>query len=155
MQDKFKIRNNTRRKLWRWANTTDIIRGLENERAYYRCVADDARCMLRAQNMSGMPRGGKQTDISDIVMQAEKSEKMYAVQCERINTEIEDLLRLRNEMQAIVASLAPLQERVITYRYKDGGSWQYISAKMNYDEASVRRIETQAVDCIAKCLNSK
>lgn len=153
MADKFKIRNAARRILWRWANTTEVLQKLERERSFFRRMSDDARCMLKAQNLSGMPRGGKQSDISDIVVQVEKTERIYQEQCERINAEIEDVLRLRNAMQAIISNLTPIQERVITYRYKDGGSWQFIALKMNYDQASVRRIETQAVDYIAKCID--
>lgn len=151
--DKFKTRSATRRILWRWANTGEIIRQLEAERSFFRTMSDDARCMLKAQNLTGMPRGGKQQDISDIIAQVEKADRMYLDQCDRINAEIEDVLRLRNTMQAVISKLTPVQERVIMARYKDGGSWQYIAIKMNYDEKSVRRIETQAVDYIAKCIS--
>ena len=152
MSEKYKSRNAVRRILWQWANTTRTIERLEAERAYFRSMADEAHCMLKAQNLSGMPGSGRISDLSDVMEQIEKSAEMYARQCERINAEIADALRLRNAIQDFVSRLTPVQEKVITYRYRDGHEWQFIAIKMNYDEKSVRRIETQVVDLIAKSL---
>jgi hypothetical protein len=146
LDEKFKARNSARRVLWKWANTKKTIERLENERAYFKGLADDARCMLKAQNLTGMPGGGVAADISDIIVQVEKSSAIYASQCERINEEIADALQIRNMVYNFITKLTPIQEKVITYRYLEGYTWQFIALKINYDEKSARRIETRVVD---------
>ena len=145
-------RNNIRKMLWAWGNSIDKIRKLERERTFYRDQADDRRITLRSPSLTGMPRGGKHSDLSDVIVGVQREQAMYERQAERINTEIADVLRLRNCMQQCIDRLSPLQEKIIAYRYSDGHNWQYIAMKTNYDEASVRRIDTQAVDAIMEMI---
>lgn len=141
-------RNNIRKMLWEWGNTMEKIKRLERERAFYRDQADDRRITLRSPSLTGMPRSGKHGDLSDVIVGIQREQAMYERQAERINAEIADALRLRNCMQQCIDRLSPLHEKIIGYRYSDGHNWQYIAMKTNYDEASVRRIDTQAVDAI-------
>lgn len=69
-----------------------------------------------------------------------------------INREIADLLRLRQTLTALVNALPMEEQQVLMYRYESNLNWLQISIKMNYDERSVRRIETRAVDKIAAAL---
>lgn len=139
-----------RRLLWRWGNYVNKINRLHEERAYAAKWAEDARETLHAQNLSGMPRGGKKSDLADVVSTVERMEKNYNNLIEKIEEESADLIRLRNSMEALVARLSPIQEKIIAYRYVDGHSWQFIAMKTNYDESTARRIERQAVDYIAE-----
>lgn len=145
-------RNNIRKMLWQWGNTIRKVDKLERERAFYRNQADDRRITLRSPSLSGMPRGGKHSDLSDVIVGVMREQQMYERQADRIDAEIADALRLRNCMQECINRLTPLQEKIIAYRYSDGHNWQYIAMKTNYDEASVRRIDTQAVDAIMEMI---
>ena len=145
-------RNNIRKMLWEWGNSIDKIKRLERERMFYRDQADDRRVTLRSPSLSGMPRGGKYSDLSDVIVGVQREQEMYERQAERINAEIADVLRLRNCIQECIDRLSPLQEKIIAYRYSDGHNWQYIAMKTNYDEASVRRIDMQAVDAISNMI---
>ena len=145
-------RNNIRKMLWEWGNSIDKIKRLERERMFYRDQADDRRVTLRSPSLTGMPRGGKHSDLSDVIVGVLREQEMYERQAERINAEIADVLRLRNCMQQCIDRLSPLQEKIIGYRYSDGHNWKYIAMKTNYDEASVRRIDTQAVDAIMEMI---
>lgn len=145
-------RNNIRKMLWQWGNTIRKVDQLERERAFYRNQADDRRITLRSPSLSGMPRGGKHSDLSDVIVGVMREQQMYERQADRIDAEIADALRLRNCMQECINRLTPLQEKIIAYRYSDGHNWQYIAMKTNYDEASVRRIDTQAVDAIMEMI---
>ena len=97
-----------------------------------------------------MPRGGRKSDLSDVVAIVERMEKNYSNLIVKIEEESADLIRLRNCMEELVARLSPIQEKIIAYRYIDGHSWQFIAMKTNYDESTARRIERQAVDFIAE-----
>lgn len=110
--------------------------------------ADDARETLHAQNITGMPGGGKRTDLADVVASVVRMEQNYRNLVLQIETETADLIRLRNCIEELVMQLTPIQEKIITYRYIDGRSWQYIAFKTQYDESQARRIERQAVDFI-------
>ena len=142
-------RNQTRRLLWQWGMTLERIRKLEQERAEFRAMADDARRTLRSPNMSGMPRGGKSSDLSDVVVNVLRETDMYEEQVQRINTEIDSAIKLRNCIEDCVTQLPPVQERVLTYRYVDGRSWRFIAMKMNYAEEYVKDIDARAVDAVA------
>ena len=67
MEERRNTRNAVRKLLWRWGNTMTALRRLEREREEAQRWANDARDTLRAQNLTGMPRGGRQSDLSDVV----------------------------------------------------------------------------------------
>lgn len=150
MEDRRKTRNAVRRMLWRWGNTISALRKLEREREEAQRWANDARDTLRAQNLTGMPRGGRKSDLSDVVAEYIHRVEMYDELVKQIDAEIADRIRLRNCIEALVAQLTPMQEKVICYRYIDGHAWRYIAMKMNYDEDHIMRVERQAVDYIAQ-----
>lgn len=150
MEDRRKTRNAVRRLLWRWGNTISALRRLEREREEAQKWANDARDTLRAQNLTGMPRGGRKSDLSDVVAEYVHRVEMYDDLVKQIDAEIADRIRLRNCIEALVAQLTPMQEKVICYRYIDGHAWRYIAMKMNYDEDHIMRVERQAVDYIAQ-----
>lgn len=148
-----KVRAATRRLLWRWGSTMEDIGRLERERDALRLWAEDARRTLHAQRMDGLPRSGCSRDLGDVVGEAIDRAQMYAEQARRIDGEIAERLRLRNEIEDLLRQLPPVQGRVITCRYAGGHPWRYIAIQMNYDEGHVRRIETQAVDWIGERLS--
>lgn len=150
MEDRRKARNAVRRMLWRWGNTMTALRRLEREREEAQKWANDARDTMRAQNITGMPRGGRKSDLSDVVAEYIHRVEMFDDLVKQIDAEIADRIRLRNCIEAMVAQLTPMQEKVICYRYIDGHAWRYIAMKMNYDEDHIMRVERQAVDYIAQ-----
>lgn len=139
--------------LWQWGNTLTRIKRLEQERAEFRERADDARRTLRSPTLSGMPKGGKSSDLSDVVVAICKEAELYDKQVQRINSEIDAAMNLRNCIEDCVSQLTPVQEKVITYRYVDGRSWRFVSMKLNYDEDYVRKLDTQAVDALSDMLD--
>lgn len=139
-----------RRLLWRWGNYVSKINRLHEERSYAAKWAEDARETLHAQNLSGMPRSGRKSDLSDVVATVERMEKNYNNLLAKIEEESADLIRLRNCMEELVSRLSPIQEKIIAYRYVDGHTWQFIAMKTNYDESTARRFERKAVDFIAE-----
>ena len=141
-------RNNIRKMLWQWGNTMEKIRKLERERAFYRDQADDRRITLRSPSLTGMPRGGKHSDLSDVIVGIQREQAMYERQAERINAEIADVLRLRNCMQQCIDRLSPLQEKIIAYRYSDGHNWQYIAMKLSYDVDYIKKLDARSMDDI-------
>lgn len=139
--------------LWQWGNTLTRIKRLEQERAEFREYADDARRTLRSPTLSGMPKGGKSSDLSDVVVAICKEAEIYDKQVQRINSEIDAAMNLRNCIEDCVSRLTPVQEKVITYRYVDGRSWRFVAMKLNYDEDYVRKLDTQAVDALSDMLD--
>lgn len=152
-QEKRDARNATRRLLWQWGNTVVCVRRLEQERTAFWEMANDARQTLRSPDLSGMPRGGKTCDLSDVVERVMEESERYAQQVVKINAEIDDALRLRNCISDCVARLTPIQEKVVGYRYADGHSWRYIAMRMNYSEDNIRKIDAQAVDAISAMIH--
>lgn len=150
MEERRNTRNAVRKLLWRWGNTITALRRLEREREEAQRWANDARDTLRAQSLTGMPRGGRQSDLSDVVAEYIHRVDMYDDLVKQIDAEIADRIRLRNCIEGLVAQLTPMQEKVIGYRYIDGHAWRYIAMKMNYDEDHIMRVERQAVDFIAQ-----
>lgn len=148
--NRYQERKAARKLLWRWGNYVSKIKRLEEEHAEARKWADNARETLHAQNLSGMPRSGKRTDLADVVASVERMEANYRKLVLQIETESADLIRLRNCIEELVAQLNPMQEKIITYRYIDDRSWQFIAFKTGYDESQARRIERKAVDFIAE-----
>ena len=70
----------------------------------------------------------------------------------KIDGEIDDLARLRTVLGALIAELSFEEQQILLLRYEEGMSWIRIAFRLNYDERSVRRLETQAVDKIARGL---
>ena len=136
--------------LWKWANYVTKTTRLNEELAWARMMRDDALDTLRAQNISGMPRGGGKSDLCDVVAAHERIADDYAQLVVKIEAEIADVFRLRNAVEELVAQLPALHEKIISYRYIDGHSWRWIAIKTNYDESQARRIERQAVDFVAE-----
>jgi len=147
-------RKATRKILWRWGNTINDINRLELERKSYKRWADDARDTLHAQNVDGMPRGsgGNHSDLANVIENIIKRADMYDEQVKRIDAEIADRIRLRNTISELISKLTSAQETIISYRYIDGHSFQYIAMKTNYDIRTVQRIESDAVDIISKSI---
>lgn len=145
-------RNNIRKMLWEWGNSIDKIKRLERERMFYRDQADDRRVTLRSPSLTGMPRGGKHSDLSDVIVGVQREQEMYERQAERINAEIADVLRLRNCMQECIDRLSPLQEKIIGYRYSDGHNWQYIAMKLSYDVDYIKKLDARSMDDINRMI---
>lgn len=141
-----------RRMLWRWGNTIDHIRRLEAYRREFQAWADEARETLRAHRITGMPGSGKRGDLSDVLVRTLSRAEKYEREAKTIDAQIDDALRLRRAMDALLAGMSAEEEKIIAYRYIDGHRWTYISMKMNRDESGCRRIEQQVVDRVAEGL---
>ena len=150
MAEKAPARQAIRRMLWKWGNTLQTINRLEHEREAFRAWADDARETVRAQAYRETPGGGRKGDLSDAIDRIVERQKSYETQVQRIDAEIVDAIRFKNEIDALVAELSPAQIRVIEYRYIDGHTWQFIAMKTNYNEGHVRRLEANALDKLSE-----
>lgn len=146
LEERDGIRKVTRKLLWAWGHAIDDIQRLEQEREAFWHWANDARDTLHAQKLNGMPRGGKSSDLADVIDEVVRRAEMYEAQVELIDNEIADRIRLRNRIEKLVAQLTPLQKKVAAYRYKDGFEWRYIARKINYSERAARRIDDRIVD---------
>lgn len=149
-QQTLEKRRRTRRILWQWGNWVQRINHLENERTSAERWVDDARITLHAQNLDGMPHGGKTTDLSNVVENIIEREAAYKSLLDSINASIADTIRLRDTIQRLVCQLTPLQEKIVTYRYIDGHSWNYIIIKTGMAESYIKKIESEAVDYIGQ-----
>lgn len=67
----------------------------------------------------------------------------------KIDSEIDNLIRLRNSLSGLVQALPAQEQQILILRYEQNLSWVQIGIRLNYDERSVRRQETRAVDQIA------
>lgn len=134
-----------RRILWQWGNTLAYIARKREEQSAFRAWADDAASMLKAQQLTGMPRGGSQTDIADMLDELDRRRAMYQDAADRVTQDIDKRLRLKAAIDERMGSLTEIQRRVLTLRYEDGRQWQYIALKLCYAERSVRRMEEEAV----------
>lgn len=139
-----------RRRMWEWGYATRRIDELERERADLARRADDARETRHAQVISDMPRGGgRKTDLCDVVERVIDLEAKYREGAKDIDARIAATIDRKIEIDRLVDELDPFQQRVLTARYKDGGTWIYISLTLNCDESTARRNEERAVDMLA------
>ena len=137
-----------REALKKWGNTRRTIDRLEAERRQFALDVAEARRTLKARELSGVPRSKRSTDLSDVAVQIENAQGVYAAQCRRINADIAEAIRVRNAVQDIIIQLSPPEMDVLTLRYREHMPWKTISQKTGYDEASARRLERQAVEFI-------
>lgn len=141
-------RRHVRDLLRRQAALPQRVERLERERAALRRQVEDARQTLRSPNMSGMPKGGRSTDLSDVVVGVTRAEEMYQWQSEHINAEIQRMFDESNLVKQCLSQLSPIEEEVIINRYTEKRKWCNIGIKMGYDESTVKKIEAAAVDKI-------
>lgn len=83
--------------------------------------------------ISGMPRGGKGQDWTDVVAKAADMEAVLKAQ-------INELLEVQTEIaEAIAAVDDPDGRTILTYRYLSGWSWDRIADTMHYDRVTIWR----------------
>lgn len=146
--DRIEQRKSMRGLLTRWGCSEEYVARLERKRKALKIWADDALDTLRAQDLSGMPGGGRGSDLADVVDRAMHRSEVYNMRIAEIDAEIAQHLRMCSLIDRAVFALSPVAQRVIEYRYVNGLSWRLIGLRMSYDERQVRRIEAQAVDAI-------
>jgi len=71
-----------------------------------------------------------------------------------IDTEIDLLLAQRATMSKLVAQLPGDEQHILVLHYEQKCSWVQIGMRLNCDERTARRIETRAVDRIAKLMDA-
>ena len=152
IEERMERRRATRSILRIWGNTLYLLNRLEKEREAFRAWADDARITLRAYVMTGVPGGGRKSDLSDVIARYEARAEEFDAMERKADEERSKILRIKSAVDDVVAELEMAQRKVLEYRYIDGHGWQYIAMRMNYDERQVRRLETQAVDFISECV---
>ena len=124
----------------------DYEAGVEKEREAFRAWADDARITLRAYVMTGVPGGGRKSDLSDVIARYEARAEEFDAMERKTDEERSKILRIKSAVDDVVAELEMAQRKVLEYSYIDGHGWRYIAMRMNDDERQVRRLESQAVD---------
>ena len=150
--DRIEQRRSTRMLLMQWGCSEEYVARLERKRKALKIWADDALDTLRAQNLSGMPGGGRGGDLADVVANAMRRAEIYQDRLAEIDREIQEHLRMCSVIDREVHALSPVAQRVIENRYVNGLSWRLIALRMNYDERQVRRIDANAVDQIEKSI---
>ena len=143
-------RHAARKILWAWGNTLNRIERLEAYRRAFELFAEDARETLHAQSLSGMPRGGRSRDISDIVVKVTERAQKYEQEAQKVDVQIADALRLRSTVEEFLDTLETDERRIVEYRYADGHQWHFIAMKMNMDMDHCRKIDRRVVDRFAK-----
>ena len=150
IEERMERRRVTRSILRIWGNALYLLNRLEKEREAFRAWADDARITLRAYVMTGVPGGGRKSDLSDVIARYEARAEEFDAMERKTDEERSKILRIKSAVDDVVAELEMAQRKVLEYRYIDGHGWQYIAMRMNYDERQVRRLEAQAVDFISE-----
>lgn len=97
---------------------------------------------VRSQNYDGMPRSGKQCDLSDHMVRLEnilKSIDTAKAECLAIKISIESsILKMKNGLES-----ALLHKRYILFK-----SWDTISKELGYERTQVYRIHGKALQHI-------
>lgn len=104
-------------------------------------IEDACSNISMTQKITDMPNGsGVKKDLSDyIIKMQEKTEKMFS---EKIALESECDIVLE-----AINNLTNIQEReVLLLRYDKGMSWENICDKMKYEERSIFKIHTRALN---------
>lgn len=73
----------------------------------------------------------------------------------KIDAEIDQLISQRIAMTELVMQLPADEQRVLLLRYESGYTYLQIGRRIYYDERSVRRIESSAVDSIRRLAATK
>lgn len=152
IQGKAAARKSARRILWQWGNTVARVRRLREEKAAFLEMANMVCDTIRSPGLDGMPRSGRKRDLLDTVIRAQEERERYLQQAVHIDQEIMDALRMRNAVEALLTELDTLDEKILTYRYVDNRSWQFIAMKLCCDERTARRIDARICDHVAEHL---
>ena len=63
-----------------------------------------------------------------------------------IDTDIDQLVAIRDEIKAVIESVEDDRERLLLqYRYLDGKTFEWIAAEMNYSCRQIHRLHSQAL----------
>ena len=63
-----------------------------------------------------------------------------------IDTDIDQLVAIRDEIKAVIESVEDDRERLLLqYRYLDGKTFEWIAAEMNYSWRQIHRLHSQAL----------
>ena len=95
----------------------------------------------RMTNLSGMPRGGQYdwTDSANSLIQL----------TERINLEIEDLCRIKRQVNDAIDAVEDMRYRwILELRYRNYLTWEQIAEKTGYDQRHVYRLHGDALECV-------
>lgn len=116
----------------------DKIKQLGDQAESIQCEIENAK----VQQLSDMPKGGKQTDLSD-----------YIVRLEEINEQINDILKvLRNRKIKIEKSIASMKDgtesRIIRLRYIEFKQWEQICVDIGYSWRQTHYIHGRALNNI-------
>ena len=81
----------------------------------------------------------------------EKLREIYTQEIEECSRQIAEVKRFQASINAIVATLRPVEQDVLRERYVKGDvTWLYIGFKMHMDERTARRIEHDACEKLAR-----
>lgn len=111
------------------------IKTLENQREEYRQEIESAK----AVEYSDMPKGHKQTDLSDYIVRLEKLE-------ERIQTKLDEKKMEKLEIESCIATIENDIENEILYkRYIELKEWPDIAKEIGYSETQTYRYHGYAL----------
>ncbi|MGF7145307.1 hypothetical protein HNQ56_003748 [Anaerotaenia torta] len=118
-----------------YKNLCRKVQSLEEQLQSLREVEQSAKI----QQLSDMPKGGRQTDLSDIMVQIE-------VVFTKIVQKRAECMERRLEIERRIADLEDGAESEVLYkRYIEFKPWEQIYAEMNYSRAQTHRIHSIAL----------
>lgn len=125
-----------KRRLERYKHVKNKMKALEEQWHSLVCAKQQAQ----AQDLSGKPGSGKQTDLSD-----------YMIQLEYIETCLERLKGTKEEAEKEILQKAlslenPNEGTVLMKRYIEDKSWNTISREMKYSYRQTLRIHGKALE---------
>ena len=86
----------------------------------------------RISALTGMPRGGKRADFSDVVTKIEDLKTMYYAKLGR-------LLEIQAEAERLLEQMGSEERLIIGYKYIDGLSNMDISQRVKYSQSTIKR----------------
>ena len=137
----------TRLMLGRWGCAMMEIRRMERRNRVLIELLCDLVPSLRAQQITGMPRGSGTSDpVGRAVEQMEERRGEYQRELDANDAEIR---QRRAEQQTIDELmrlwLTDIQIQIIDLHYREGRTYDYIAGKLNYCERAVQKQEEKAV----------
>ena len=94
---------------------------------------------VRSPQLTGMPRGGKNQDWTDMVA-------AVIDETDAINREIQTLCRVKREVREAIETVEDMHQReVLELRYRNYMRWEEIAVAMHYDIRHVYRLHGEAL----------
>lgn len=137
--------NETKKIFKRWGHIVDECRNKQHEIDKLKGLCKEAR-EISGISYDGMPKSNTRT--SSVELSALKTICVYEKNIERLNYEIQQLLKYKEDIDVLVSKLGAVEQRIIRMRYADKKAWNYINAMTGYSRRQCFRIHDESVDLL-------